>query len=72
MLKEYDEVIKRLYDEYELTRSEAEKIGIEIENPAAAKKDLADIKNKIRSLGNVNVSAIEECPRLSSPDLMPK
>jgi chromosome segregation protein len=33
MLREYDDVIRRLYDEYELTRTEAEKIGIEIENP---------------------------------------
>ncbi len=65
MMREYDEVIRRLYDEYELTRSEAEKIGIEIENPTAAKKDLADIKNKIRALGNVNVSAIEEYKEVS-------
>lgn len=60
MLKEYDEVIRKLYDEYELTRSEAEKIGIEIEKPAEARKCLAEVKGKIRNLGNVNVSAIEE------------
>ncbi|MBQ1988271.1 MAG: hypothetical protein II234_00005, partial [Clostridia bacterium] len=60
MLKDYDDVIRKLYDEYELTRSEAEKIGIEIERPTEAKKTLAEIKGKIRSLGNVNVSAIEE------------
>ena len=65
MMREYDDVIRRLYDEYELTRSEAEKIGIEIENPTAAKKDLTDIKNKIRALGNVNVSAIEEYKEVS-------
>ena len=65
MMREYDDVIRRLYDEYELTRSEAEQIGIEIENPAAAKKTLAETKNKIRSLGNVNVSAIEEYKELS-------
>ena len=65
MMREYDDVIRRLYDEYELTRSEAEKIGIEIENPAVAKKDLTEIKNKIRSLGNVNVSAIEEYKEVS-------
>lgn len=65
MMREYDDVIRRLYDEYELTRSEAEKIGIEIENPAAAKKELTDVKNKIRSLGNVNVSAIEEYKEVS-------
>ncbi|MBE6779565.1 MAG: chromosome segregation protein SMC [Ruminococcaceae bacterium] len=65
MMREYDDVIRKLYDEYELTRSEAEKIGIEIENPAQAKKELIDIKNKIRSLGNVNVSAIEEFKEVS-------
>ncbi len=65
MVREYDDVIRKLYDEYELTRSEAEKIGIEIENPTSAKKDLGDIKNKIRALGNVNVSAIEEYKEVS-------
>ncbi|MBR6510253.1 MAG: chromosome segregation protein SMC [Clostridia bacterium] len=60
MLKEYDEVIRKLYDEYELTRSEAEKVASEPENPAEAKRNLAEIKSKIRNLGNVNVSAIEE------------
>ncbi len=60
MVNEYDEVIRKLYDEYELTKSEAEAYSTEIEKPAEAKKELADIKSKIRSLGNVNVSAIEE------------
>ncbi len=60
MVKEYDDVIRRLYDEYQLTKTEAEQIGIEIDKPNEAKKELADIKAKIRSLGNVNVSAIEE------------
>ena len=60
MLKEYDEVIRRLYDEYQLTRSEAERIASEPEKPAEAKKLLAEIKAKIRNLGNVNVAAIEE------------
>ena len=60
MLREYDEVIRKLYDEYSLTRSEAEKIATEPEHPAEAKKTLAEVKGKIRSLGNVNVSAIEE------------
>ena len=60
MLKEYDDVIRQLYDEYQLTKSEAENIGIEIEKPTEAKKKLAETKSKIRALGNVNVSAIEE------------
>lgn len=65
MLKEYDDVIRKLYDEYQLTRSEAEKIGIHIEKPSEAKKELAEIKSKIRGLGNVNVSAIEEYKEVS-------
>lgn len=60
MVKECDEVIKQLFDEYQLTRTEAEATGIRVENPAEAKKTLAEIKSKIRALGNVNVSAIEE------------
>ena len=60
MVAEYDDVIKKLYDEYGLTRSEAEQIGIEIEKPNEAKRQLGEIKGKIRALGSVNVSAVEE------------
>ncbi len=60
MVAEYDDVIRRLYDEYSLTRSEAEQTGIKIEKPNEAKRQLSDIKSKIRALGNVNVSAVEE------------
>ena len=60
MVKEYDDVIRQLYDEYQLTKSEAEEIAVYIDKPAEAKKNLAEVKSKIRSLGNVNVSAIEE------------
>ena len=65
MLKEYDDVIRQLYDEYQLTRSEAESLGIRIEKPNEAKRELAELKSKIRSLGNVNVSAIEEYKEVS-------
>lgn len=60
MLKEYDDVIRQLYDEYQMTKSEAENIAVDIDKPADSKKHLAEIKSKIRALGNVNVSAIEE------------
>ena len=60
MVKECDNVIKQLFDEYQLTKTEAEATGIKIVNPAETKKALAEVKSKIRSLGNVNVSAIEE------------
>ncbi|MBE6739685.1 MAG: chromosome segregation protein SMC [Ruminococcaceae bacterium] len=60
MLKEYDDVIRQLYDEYQLTRTDAENMGITVENPSEAKKKLNEVKSHIRGLGNVNVSAIEE------------
>lgn len=60
MEREYDDVIRRLYDEYQMTRSDAENFAAKIEDPAADRRTLSEIKSKIRSLGNVNVSAIEE------------
>ncbi len=65
MLEEYDNVIRQLFDEYGLTRSDAENMGITIENPTEAKKQLTETKNKIKNLGNVNVSAIEEYKEVS-------
>ncbi len=60
MVHEYDDTIKKLYDEYGLTRSEAEEKGVIPEDIHAAQRQLAELKGKIRLLGNVNVSAIEE------------
>lgn len=65
LLSEYDNIIKQLYDEYSLTRSEAEAMEIDIEKPAEAKKRLSEIKSAIRALGNVNVAAIEEYKEVS-------
>ncbi len=65
MTAELDDIITRLYDEYELTRTEAESMGIEVENPAAAKKSLSETKSKIKALGHVNVAAIEEYKEVS-------
>lgn len=63
--KEYDNIISKLWDEYELTKREAEKIAIKIEDNSAAQKRLNELKQKIRALGNVNVSAIEEYKEVS-------
>lgn len=60
MLKEYDDTINKLYDEYQLTRREAEQMGIVIEEPHKAQRRLTELKGQIRALGSVNVGAIEE------------
>ena len=65
MQKEFDDISNKLYDEYELTRREAEELNIVIEDVPEAKKRLNEIKGKIRGLGNVNVSAIEEYKEVS-------
>ena len=57
--KQYDDIIAKLWDEYELTKRQAEEISIEIENVSTARKRLNEIKSSIRGLGSVNVSAIE-------------
>ena len=58
--KEFDDIISKLWDEYELTRREAEEQAVEIENLTEARSRLSTLKNKIKGLGSVNVGAIEE------------
>lgn len=57
---EYDGLIRKLWDEYELTRSEAQKLASPIEESRKANLELNTLRNKIRSLGSINVDAIEE------------
>ncbi|MFA9381333.1 MAG: chromosome segregation protein SMC, partial [Acetanaerobacterium sp.] len=57
---DYDSVIAKLWDEYELTKTEAAAIAGEIPNTTIAQRTLSEIKGKIRALGSVNVGAIEE------------
>ncbi|MDD5923707.1 MAG: chromosome segregation protein SMC [Clostridia bacterium] len=58
--KKYDDIISKLWDEYELTKNEAERESIQIDNSTLANKRLNELKSKIRNLGSINVSAIEE------------
>ncbi len=65
MLREYDDTVNKLYEEYQLTKREAEAIGEKPEDPKGAQKRLHEIKNSIRALGSVNVGAIEEYKEVS-------
>lgn len=64
-LRDNDGIIRKLLEVYELTRSEASAIAEKIGDMNQAQRDLNDIKNKIRGLGNVNVEAIEEYKEVS-------
>ena len=57
---EYDQTAAKLWDEYQLTVSRAEEVCVEFESLPALRAQVAELRNKIRALGNVNVSAIEE------------
>ena len=63
--KEYESIISRLWEEYQLTKNEAQESAIVIENISESQKRLNELKSKIRGLGNVNVSAIEEYKEVS-------
>lgn len=65
MRKEYDELNDMLFEQYELTRREAEALNIVIEDMTAAKKRLHEIKVSIKNLGSINVGAIEEYKEVS-------
>lgn len=65
MEKEHDDTVSKLYDEYQLTQSEALALEIDLGDPAEAKRHLQELKNKIRALGNVNVAAIDEYKEVS-------
>ncbi len=62
---EYDSVIAKLWDEYELTKTEAAAVAQEIPNITTAQRTLAEIKGKIKALGSVNVGAIDEYKEVS-------
>lgn len=57
---ELDSIQKKIWDDYEISYAEALKFRQEIDNISQASKDIARLKEEIKSLGTVNVGAIEE------------
>ena len=65
VLSDIEKILSSLFEEYELTKSEASALAKPIENISEANRELNSIKNKIRALGAVNVNAIEEYKEVS-------
>lgn len=63
--KELDNIVFKLFTEYELDRAQAEQIAEPIQNVSEAQSQLSQIKGKIRALGSINVDAIEEYKEVS-------
>ena len=65
MQVDYDRIIGQLWDEYEMTYSRAEEVAEEITEPQKAQRRLSELRSKIKALGSVNLSAIEEFKEVS-------
>ncbi len=65
MSKDYEDTLTKLFDEYQMTLHEAQAQFTATEEPTSARRTLAELKNKIRSLGAINVSAIDEYKEVS-------
>ncbi len=63
--KEYDGLTNRLWEEYELTRREAQEEAVEVKDLPAAQRRLSELKNRIKALGAVNVGAVVEYEEVS-------
>lgn len=63
--KQYDDITAKLWEEYELTVRQAQETAIEIDDINAGQRRLNELKQKIKSLGNINVSSIEEYKEVS-------
>ena len=57
---EFDSVTGKLWDEYELTYSDAESFRLPKEKMDKAPSRLASLKSKIRAMGVINVNAVED------------
>ncbi len=62
---EEKQIIDKLWESYELTRSTAPEAAAEIENVGAAQKRSAELKRKISALGTPNLGAIDEFARVN-------
>ena len=62
---EEKQIIDKLWDTYNLTRSTAAAEKAEIESVAAGQRRIAELKRKISSLGTPNLGAIEEFDRVN-------
>ena len=60
MQSEHDGIVASLWDEYELTVSQAKELRTPMESAAAARRRIAQLKQDMKALGHVNVDAIEE------------
>ena len=57
---ELNDTNTKLWEEYQLTAGEAKDLCVEFESLTELRRSVAEVRSKIRGLGNVNVGAIED------------
>ena len=62
---EYDQTVAKLWEEYQLTPGDAAGLCVEFDSAAELRRLVAEVRAKIRALGNVNGGAIEEFREVS-------
>ena len=62
---EYDQTVAKLWEEYQLTPGDAAGLCVEFDSAVELRRLVAEVRAKIRALGNVNVGAIEEFREVS-------
>ena len=63
---EEKQILDRLWDSYELSRSAANALRQPVENPGRANRQIAELRRQIGALGTPNLGAIEEFERVNS------
>lgn len=54
------QILDKMWENYELTRVTAQEIRVEIESNSEAMRNIGRLRDEIRKLGSVNIDAIEE------------
>ncbi|MCL2365654.1 MAG: chromosome segregation protein SMC [Oscillospiraceae bacterium] len=63
---EEKQIVDKLWENYELSRSAAVNAGTPVENVVEAQRQISSLKKEISSLGNPNIGAIEEFERVNT------
>ena len=63
---EENQILDKLWENYELSHSAAMEQSVELESVVKANRRIGELKREINGLGNVNVGAIEEFDRVNS------
>ena len=62
---EEKQILDRLWEDYELSHSDASAIRIELESVPKAARRIGELKRDIKGLGTINIGAIEEFDRVN-------